>query len=246
MAPEQVAGRHELVGFGSDIYGLGAILYEILTGLPPFGDSGVTEVLRRVAVEDPTPPRCACPDVPAALEAICLKALAKRPQDRYSTASDMAQDVRRWLADEPVSAYREPAWEKLGRWLRRHRSAVVIAAVMLAALAAGLLAVELAADREQTRTRAALTLAREVVDRFHESTLTDPAWSRPGNEALRLDIVRATNAWYARLARLVPGDHGLRVRLRESSRNLSGLGPSAGDVEDQSGARAAPSRFSKP
>ena len=109
MSPEQAEGRLDSVDRRTDIYGLGAILYEILAGQPPFDGDGIAEVLRKVATEPPAPPRSRCPAAPPPLEAICLKALAKRPEDRYATARDLADEVRHGLADEPVSAYPEPA-----------------------------------------------------------------------------------------------------------------------------------------
>ncbi|HKB37330.1 MAG TPA: protein kinase, partial [Gemmataceae bacterium] len=107
MAPEQAAGRLDQIDRRTDVYGLGAILYEILTGRPPFSGSDRHEVLRRVREEAPPRPRQVCAGVPPALEAVCLKALARDPGDRYATAEELARDVQRWLADEPPSAYRE-------------------------------------------------------------------------------------------------------------------------------------------
>jgi serine/threonine-protein kinase len=139
MAPEQAEGRHDLVGKPTDVYGLGAILYEVLTGGPPFTGPEIPEVLKRIVQEPPTPPRQLVATTPAALEAVCLKALAKRPEMRYASARDLARDVDRWLADEPVSAWREPLRLRAGRWVRRHQTAVTAtaAAVLVALLFGG-------------------------------------------------------------------------------------------------------------
>jgi eukaryotic-like serine/threonine-protein kinase len=99
MAPEQAAGRLDLIGPRTDVYGLGAILYEILTGRPPFTGADTAEVLRQVREERPVPPRQLCPEAPPALEALCLRALAKRPEDRCAGAGELAQQVRHWLAE---------------------------------------------------------------------------------------------------------------------------------------------------
>lgn len=99
MAPEQAAGRPDLIGPHTDIYGLGAILYEILTGGPPFSGADAHEVLRKVQEEAPVPPRDVIPAIPAALEAVCLRALAKRPEDRYASAVEPAQQVQQWMAE---------------------------------------------------------------------------------------------------------------------------------------------------
>src|SRR5206468_3140031 len=130
MPPEQAAGRTELIDRRSDVYGLGAILYEVLTGRAPFEGAKTTEILRRVIEEEPPRPRAVVPATPPALEAICLRAIAKRQADRYGSASELADDVRRWLADEPVAAYPDP-WEvRLGRWTKRHRTGVAAAAAL--------------------------------------------------------------------------------------------------------------------
>ena len=96
MAPEQAAGRVDLIDHRTDVYGLGAILYEILTGHPPFTGPEILEVLRRVQVEEPIPPVRLNPEVPPALEGVCLRALAKKPADRYASASELAQHVQQW------------------------------------------------------------------------------------------------------------------------------------------------------
>jgi serine/threonine protein kinase len=128
MAPEQAEGRLDLLGPTTDVYGLGAILYEILAGQPPFAGPETTAVLRLVIHEAPLRPGAGAP---AALEAVCLKALAKQPAERYDTAKDLAGEVQRWLADEPVSAYRDPLPVRLTRWARKHRTAVAVGAAVL-------------------------------------------------------------------------------------------------------------------
>lgn len=124
MAPEQAEGRLDRIDARTDVYGLGAILYEILTGQPPFSGARSSEVLRKVVHEAPLPPRRLRPGTPPELEAICVRALAKRREDRYPSALDLAHDVQRWLADEPVSAHPESAVRRLSRWARRHKPLV--------------------------------------------------------------------------------------------------------------------------
>jgi WD40 repeat protein/serine/threonine protein kinase len=133
MAPEQAEGRLDRIDRRTDVYGLGAILYELLTGQAPFADTEVQEVLRKVREEEPVRPRQVNARVPRALEAVCLRALAKKPGDRYASAVELAREVQRWLADEPVTAFREPIVERLGRWARRRKPLVAgLAAAFLA------------------------------------------------------------------------------------------------------------------
>jgi tetratricopeptide (TPR) repeat protein len=134
MSPEQAGGRP--LGPASDIYSLGATLYTLLTGRTPF--HGQRKV-RSFCIRGKFPaPRRVKPAVPRALEAVCLKAMALRPEARYATALDLAADLERWLAGEPVAAWREPLWTRAMRLARRHKPAVVgsIVAVAMATLAA--------------------------------------------------------------------------------------------------------------
>jgi tetratricopeptide (TPR) repeat protein len=161
MSPEQSTGRPKLVDQRSDVYGLGAILYDILTGRPPFQGGSKKEVLRLVREEAPTRPRQVCPTAPAALEAVCLRALAKDPADRYPSAKELAEEVQRWLADEPVRAYREPSTARLGRWARRHRPLVAAAAALLVTAVVALGVSTVMIQREQAETEAARDLAEK-------------------------------------------------------------------------------------
>ena len=133
MAPEQAEGRQHDTDWRTDVYGLGAILYEILTGQPPFHAKTTKELLRKVRKETPLPPRHVNPQVAPALQAVCLKALSKVPGDRYASAAELAQEVQRYLADEPVLAYPEPWTRRTARWARKHRTAVAAAAGLLVA-----------------------------------------------------------------------------------------------------------------
>src|SRR5262249_52527958 len=137
MSPETAAGRNDEVDEQSDIFLLGACLYEILTGQPPRKAENILALIKKAVKAPPVSTRKIKPDVPKALDAICMKALAFRKDDRYRTALELTEDVQRYLAGEPVSAYREGLLARAWRWARRHRTALMrsAAAVLIVGIA---------------------------------------------------------------------------------------------------------------
>lgn len=132
MGPEQARGDWNIVGPASDIFSLGATLYTILAGRPPYTGRTAMEDAKAHRFE---PPRQHKSDVPRALEAIVLKAMAKEPADRYTDAKALAADVERWIADEPVTAWREPFTIRARRWVKAHRTLVTTASSVATAAA---------------------------------------------------------------------------------------------------------------
>ncbi len=169
MSPEQAAGRLDALGPASDVYSLGATLYALVTGQPPFTERQLDAVLQAVQDGQFPRPRAVRPFVPPALEAIVLKAMALRPEDRYASAKDLAGDVDRWLADEPTTAYHEPWTQQLGRWARRHQTRVAAAIVLVLTATIGLGIGALILNQEQARTVVALKKETEALGKAAEA-----------------------------------------------------------------------------
>lgn len=210
MSPEQAAGRLDKVGAASDVYSLGATLYTLLTGQPPVTGPDLASILLKVQTGDFPRPRQIKPSIPPPLEAICLKAMAAKPEGRYPTPRFLSDDLEHWLGDEPVSAYPEPWTMRAQRWLRRHRTlatgamtAILVAAVGLA-LATGLLTA--AHERERSAKVEALhqkaqaednfKLARGAVDRYHTEVSESLLLQEPGMQPLRKKLLEAAREFY--------------------------------------------------
>ena len=215
MSPEQAAGQVEKIGPASDIYNLGATFYSLLTSRPPFENLPVGLLLAKAQHGDFLPPRAVSRrPIPPALEAVCLKAMALRPEDRYDSASEFAGEIDHWIADEPLVAYRERASERLSRWSRRHwawvRVGVAVLVALLFVLAMATSVVHRAWRREQSsrfeaeRLAASLDLdqaitlceldatSRGMLRLVHTLTIAPPA-----ADDLRKTILANLAAWSA-------------------------------------------------
>ena len=221
MSPEQASARWETIGAATDIFSLGAILYAILTGLPPYGGLWRSDVLEKVKLCEFPRPRQIKADVPPALEAVCLKAMEPKPEQRYATALDLAADIRRWLAGEPVTAWREPLALRTRRWMRRHRTLVTSAAAVLIFSLAGLMGFtavlagknrELAQERLRAEEREALAI--DAVRKFRDAVQATPELkNRRELDSLRKTLLKEPLEFFGKLRDQLQADRDTRPEV---------------------------------
>jgi tRNA A-37 threonylcarbamoyl transferase component Bud32 len=179
-APEQAGAHRSAIGPHTDIYALGAILYELLTGRPPFKGTTLMETIRQVIDQEPVPPRMLNPSVSGDLEAVCLKCLEKTPARRYQSAADLAEDLRRWQDHEPIQARSPGALGRAARWCRRHPAWTTIAAV----IALGILGMSwqwreaVAARKRAEEQREAAVKAEREADKARQDAVEEAAAAR--------------------------------------------------------------------
>jgi serine/threonine protein kinase len=236
-SPEQALARRGVVDHRSDVYSLGATLYELLTLRPLFEGRDRNELLRQIADADPPLPRSLVPSVPAELETILLKALRKEPGERYATAQDLADDLGRFLDNRPILARRPTLADHLRKWARRHPSAVAAGALVLLLLSAGSLVSTALIRGEQARTRAEqqrteeayrrerqraeeaearFRLARRSVDELIQVSEEELA-DRPGMEGVRKRLLRSALGYYQEFVEQRQDDPAAQAELRDTT-----------------------------
>ncbi len=257
MSPEQARGEIDQLGPRSDVYSLGATLYCLLTGVPPIQHENVESVLLAVQKGEFPPPRELAPTVDRTLEAVCLKAMALEPGDRYASPSALADDIERWMADDPVTAVPDGWARRVARWSRRHRSATRAAAASLAVIAAVATVAALAIGREQAQTGAALKaervarldeskarvlaqeqsqLALDAIREYNTGVAREFVLQQPEMENLRKSLLQAPIRFYQRLAQNIEHngitDPGARARLGQAQIDLGEVINEIGMVDD--------------
>ena len=159
MAPEQAAGKQEQVGPATDVYGLGNLLYECLTGQVPFVSASVMETMQKIREDEPLSPTRLQPSIPRDLETICLHCLHKQPGRRYGSAQKLADDLRRFLNGQPIQARPTPAWERAWMWCRRRPAYATLIATGVLLVLAGVILFGIQAHFERQR----IAMVREEV-----------------------------------------------------------------------------------
>ncbi len=218
MAPEQAEGRLDIVDGRTDIYGLGSILFEILTGQPPHSGKDVTEVLNRIVANETPRVLSLSPKAPAALDAVCAKAMAKSRAQRYLKASDLADDVQRWVANEPVSVYREPLVARVARFARRHQTAVTSVSLLVLTLIPILGFSRFRIAREQALTAKNFSLACNAVNTMLTEVSEVDLADVPQLEEKRKKLLDQARAFYLQVFRDDPGASSA-VRLEAGRAN---------------------------
>jgi serine/threonine-protein kinase len=217
MSPEQASGRVDMLGPATDIYSLGATLYHLLAGRAPFAADDPDTLLGNVQLGRFDAPRAVKGDVPKALEAICLKAMARQPYDRYATARELADDVERFLADEPVKARPDSIVGRIGRWTRKHRGAVVSAGVGLMAIALSLGLGVVLLNAANQRAERNFELARNAIRDYYVTISEDTLLEQPGMQPLREKLLRQALAYYQEFLAAKQRDDALLDELAQAN-----------------------------
>jgi serine/threonine protein kinase/Tfp pilus assembly protein PilF len=229
MSPEQALGRRALVDHRCDIYSLGVTLYELLTLHPAVEGSDRQEILRRIAFEESAELRRHNPAVPRELETIVLKAMAKEPEGRYTTAQELADDLARYLDHRPILARRPSPLERAGKWARRHRAAVATAVAVLLVAVIGLTTALVVIARERDEAREQRRVAEQTAREVERLRRAEEARAREARQAVDTMYTRVAERWLADRPRLEPVQRDLleeALRFYENFAREEGTDPS--------------------
>ncbi len=230
MSPEQALAKRVPIDHRTDVYSLGATLYELLTLRPAFGGTDRQELLRQIAFEEPQAPRRIDKTIPAELETIALKALEKYPSDRYATAQEMADDLRRFLDNRPIQARRPSVIRRVLKWARRHHTAVLSAAVVLMVAFVALAAQTWLLWQEKEATRAALARAdaktrwaRRAVDDMYSEVAEKWLADKPHMTEVQRQFLRKALDFYEELSKERSTDPEVRLQTAIAYRRMGAI-----------------------
>jgi tetratricopeptide (TPR) repeat protein/predicted Ser/Thr protein kinase len=240
MAPEQTGQQGQPIGAATDVYALGAILYELLTGRPPFKGTTVLDTVFQVVHQEPVPPRRLQPQVPRDLETVCLKCLQKEPAKRYAGAGALADDLGRFLQDEPVRARPVGPWERAVKWARRQPALAGLVAVCAAALGSAIVGAlwhnaqlsaalrdvgkqEKETRLQRDRARDRLLAEAEVVNQFLVKVSDSPDMTAHGLEPLRKQLLNLAIGYYQALVREEDSEPRMQAERGRAYSRLAGL-----------------------
>jgi eukaryotic-like serine/threonine-protein kinase len=251
MSPEQANGRRGTITTATDVYGLGAILYALLTGKAPFGGDSVLATLDAVRARPPEPPTRLNAKVPRDLETICLKCLEKEPRRRYTSAHELSSDLNNWLLSRPISARRVGTAERAWLWCKRKPAVAALAAAVILAVVAGTSAVivvqakanaklqtaNFALDDQRARAENRETQAIEAVKSFRDAVANEPTLkNNPTLRDLRKRLLKEPLAFFKALRDRLQADEDTRpeslVRLAQATFALGKLTNEIGDKQD--------------
>ena len=245
MSPEQAAGRLDILGPRSDVYSLGATLFCVLTGEPPVDGENIGETLQKVQRGDIKSLRELNPSLDKRLRAICLKALAVDPANRYGRAAELAADMQCWLADEPITALPESRLTRLGRWTRRNQGLVTsiaaAAALTIVLLSVGLWLISAAHQREalahqqealaHQQAEESFRTARKTVDRYFTLVAEDTLLNQPGLQPLRRELLTDALNYYQAFLDEHSHDLSLKEDVAQASHNLGRIQEELGEFD---------------
>ncbi len=252
MSPEQILGWQDRINAYSDVYSLGATLYILLTGTPPFESVSLQDLSMQVLEGTVKPPRQLNSAVSPALEAIALKAMAPKQSQRYGSSVELANDIEAWLADEPTTAYRDPFWHRVKRWLKRHPAiasgTAATVALTIASLITGLAIVggfnrklETSNNQLEEANRLALSeksraennfdIAQSAVDKYLAQISLSPTLGSPTFLDIRTSLLKTAIPFYEEFLRQNLDDRALASSRGKALERLGHIWKLASDHE---------------
>jgi serine/threonine-protein kinase len=234
MAPEQTTGRRGAITTATDVYGLGAILYALLTERPPFRGDTPLDTLNQVRTQEPEKPSRINPRVDRDLETICLKCLEKEPLRRYPSAEALAEDLERWLAGEPIQARPIRLPVRVWRWCRRKPLVASLLAALILVFVSGVAGVTWQwrqALSQRDKARARFQMARQAVDEFHTQVSVSPELKAHPLEPLRHHLLESAVKFYERFVQEEADDEAVQAEQGRAYRRLADLSRELGRLD---------------